>query len=107
MSDKPIKETLIDPRGIEITLYEQTWNVHIIEGHPEMVNRYFDMKATVETPDHIREGRNPATENLYVKQFQSDHVFVSTRLMNQTMTIVTSSYSGEDRESRGKIIWSK
>lgn len=107
MSDKPIKETFIDPLGIKITLYEQTWDVHIIEGHPEMVNRYSDVKATIQKPDCIREGRKPATEKLYVKQFVSDALFVSTRRIGETETIVTSSYEGQDRESRGKIIWSK
>ena len=108
MSDKKIKETFIDPRGEEIIIYEQTWNVHISNGHPEIVSRYDDLKATIEDPDHIREGRNVQTEDLYIKKFVSDDVFVSTRHLNdETITIVTSSYSGTDRNSRGTIKWRK
>ena len=103
-----IKEKFLDPRGNEITLYENTWDVHITDGHPEMATRYEDLKNTVEDPDHIREGRNPVKEELYVKIFSSDSVFVSTRYLDdQTITIVTSSYSGTDRGSRGNIKWSK
>jgi len=108
MPSRVIKGTFIDPRGKEIILYEQTWNIHISGGHPEMISRYDDLKATIEDPDHIREGRNPSKEELYVKQFTSDDVFVSTRhLDNETIKIVTSSYSGTDRSSKGNIKWRK
>ncbi|MGA1133860.1 MAG: hypothetical protein ACO31I_16640, partial [Prochlorotrichaceae cyanobacterium] len=50
-----------------ILLYEQTWDIHISGGHPEMIDRYDDVKTTIEDPDRIREGRKPETEELYVK----------------------------------------
>ncbi len=103
-----IKDTFTDPIGKSVTLYEDTWDIHISTGHPEMVTRYDDLKDTVEDPDHIREGRRPAKEELYVKQFTSDGVFVSTRYLDrESITIVTSSYSGTDRSSRGNIKWCK
>ena len=108
MANKVIKDEFIDPRGKKIILYEQTWDIHISGGHPEMINRYDDVKTTIEDPDHIREGRKPETEELYVKNFIHDDVFVSTRDIDQeTTTIVTSSYSGTDRNSKGTIKWSK
>ena len=103
-----IKDIFTDPRGKPVTLYENTWNIHISTGHPEMTTRYDDLKNTVEDPDHIREGRRPAKEELYVKQFTSDAVFVSTKYLDgESITIVTSSYSGTDRSSRGNIKWRK
>ncbi len=108
MSNRKIKDTFIDPRGKEIILYEQTWDIHISGGHPEMIIRYNDLKTTIKDPDHILEGRNPQKEELYVKQMEADDVFVSTRyLNNETITIVTSSYSGADNKSKGTIKWSK
>ncbi len=107
-STPKIKDIFTDPRGKAITLYEDTWNIHISTGHPEMLTRYDDLKNTVENPNHIREGRKPAKEELYVKQFTSDAVLVSTRYLDgEKITIVTSSYSGTDRASRGNIKWRK
>lgn len=107
MGNRKTKDFFTDPRGEKITLYEQTWDTHITQNHPEMCNRYSDLKTTIEDPDHIRAGRNPTTENLYVKQCISDHAFVSTRLIDDKQIIVTSFYAGQDRGSRGSIIWSK
>jgi hypothetical protein len=108
MAHKSIKDTFIDPRGKKIIVYEQTWDTHILGGHPEMSDRYDDLKTTIEDPDRIREGRKPQTEELYVRNFISDEVFVSTRDIDQkTTTIVTSSYRGTDSNSRGAIKWSK
>jgi hypothetical protein len=79
-SNPPITQDIFtDPRGKQITLYEDTWQFHISIGHPDMITRYSDLKNTVEEPDHIREGRKPATEELYVKKFTNDAMFVSTR----------------------------
>ncbi len=109
MSNSPkIKDIFQDPRGKNVILYDDTWNTHISTSHPEMSIRYDDLKNTVEDPDHIREGRKPTIEELYVKQFSSDVVFVSTRYLDkENITIVTSSYSGTDRVSRGNIKWYK
>ncbi|MEI6331229.1 MAG: hypothetical protein WCP16_18455 [Pseudanabaena sp. ELA645] len=107
MTKRKVKDVLLDPRGKEIVLYEDTWHNHISIGHPEMLTRYDNLKDTVQDPDHIREGRKPLTEELYVKQFESDAIFVSTRYVEEQITIVTSSYAGKDKASRGSIKWEK
>lgn len=108
LSHPEIKAVFTDPRGKQVVLYAETWDAHISKGHPEMIARYDDVKDTVEDPDHIREGRKPKTEELYVKEFEADAVFVSTRDLGENpVTIVTSSYSGRDRPSRGQVKWSK
>ena len=104
---REINDIFIDPRGKSVTLYKQTWEEHILGGHPEMITRYNDLKTTIEDPDHIREGRKSATEELYVKRFDFDDVLVSTRYSDETITIVTTSYSGSDGSSKGIIKWCK
>lgn len=89
MANKKVQAVFEDPRGKRVILYEQTWEMHITERHPEMLNRFFDLKATVENPNHIRQGRVPATEELYVKYCETDYVFVSTRFTEEGFTIVT------------------
>lgn len=111
MSDFSLQEVkcvLTDPRGKQVKFYAETWHNHIVKRHPEMSTRYDDVKQTVEDPDHIREGRKPETEELYVRESAAGAVFVSTRDLDEnSATIVTSAYSGRDKASRGQVKWRK
>ncbi len=115
MSDKalpPIKCEMTDPRGKQIILLEETWDMHIVEGHPEMDGRLDDVVATIEDPDWIREGRDVKTEELYVRvESQSKLEFTgtlaATRMIDGKMVIMTTAYDGNDSDHKGKMKWSK
>ncbi len=110
-SIRKIKLQIQDPRNKIVTLFEDTWEEHIIEGHPEMENHLEDVKMTIENPDIIREGRKSDTE-LYFKansisNIQLSGTFVATKDINGIKSIVITAYDGNNTISKGKIKWSK
>ena len=108
----PIKCEMTDPRGKQIILFEDTWDIHIQEGHPEMEGHLNDVVTTIENPDWIREGRNTETEELYVKvktrsKLEFTGTLAATRIIDGKMVIMTTAYEGNDSEHKGKMKWSK
>ncbi len=93
----------------DVKLYQNTWENHIIDRHPEMDGRLDDVKTSLVDPDHIREGRKPATENLFVREYIKHDICVSTRFMpDYGHHIVTTAYTTESvTDSKGKIVWPK
>ena len=105
---------MTDPRDKNVILYEETWENHIIDGHPEMEDSFNTLVETIKNPDFIREGRNPKSEELYVKITENQSttvytgVFVATRdIPSSDHTIVTTAYIGDDSPRKGNIKWSK
>lgn len=102
---------MTDPRGKCIVLYEDTWVNHIVEGHPEMEGNLHALVETIEDPDLIREGRSSSTE-LYLKinsvsNMEFTGIFAATKIIDDQLTLVTTSYEGDDNTSKGTTKWTK
>ncbi len=107
-----IKCEMTDPRGNKVLLFEETWDNHITEGHPEMDGRLDAVVATIEDPNWIREGRDPETEELYVRvhtrsKLEFTGTLAATRMVDGKMVIMTTAYEGNDSDHKGKMKWSK
>jgi len=110
IKDETIKDSFIDPRNKSITLYEKTWSRHILTNHVNIKNHYNELRETIENPDKIVEGRNPPTEELYIKTFPHMDMAVATRDMTTNLTIVTTAYSdipNKNWSSKGNTKWKK
>jgi len=107
-----IKCEMTDPRGKKVILLEETWDMHIVEGHPEMDGHLDDVVETIENPDWIREGRDTRKEELYVKvetksKLEFTGTLAATRIIDGKMVIMTTAYKGDDSMYKGKMKWSK
>lgn len=112
MHNKDILTTLTDPRGKEIILYRDTWEYHIVEGHPEMENNLENLSNTITDPDYIKEGRVPESEELYFKSTTVSGttftgIFASTREIDGATVIVTTAYEGNSTSFKGNTKWTK
>jgi hypothetical protein len=54
-----------DPRGYSITCEPDTWNDHIIIGHPIMYDNLAAVKETICNPDAIYISNQKPTRNVY------------------------------------------
>src|SRR5207248_11623311 len=56
-----------DPHGFEITLHLDTWEKHILVGHPEMVGLLDLVKKTIVEPEVIQQSSRQATTHYYYR----------------------------------------
>lgn len=52
MTERKILWTVIDPRGLPISLVEDVWNEHVHK-HPEIAEYFDEIRRTSEEPDEI------------------------------------------------------
>lgn len=79
-----------------ITLDSQTWNDHVIMGHPEMSGNEAALKETIENPDFVYgSGTNPKRELYFAKQKNSTFPSLYTRAVvefNGSQGTVTTAF---------------
>jgi hypothetical protein len=117
MQNNKIIATAKHPRDSEdIIIYEKTWTDHALL-HEElkdcgMGDCLNEVVETLNNPNIIREGRNPETEELFVRyttqlDFGTFEGFsVSTRT-DGNRTFMTTAYHDIIQPKKGKVIWTK
>ena len=104
-----------DPLGFEITLHLDTWEKHILVGHPEMAELLDLVKKTIVEPEVIQQSpRQPTTHYYYRlagrRVLRQDDLFVivvaSRDDESKTGFIKTAHLVDKLREG-GNILWFK
>lgn len=119
MENKEVLATAIHPvEKTEIVIYKQTWSDHATESHSELQDcghKHDCLEEVVKTlnnPSIIREGRNPSTEELFIRyteqvEFGIYRGFsVSTR-NNGSVTFMTTAYYDVISSTKGKVKYKK
>ena len=119
MENKKVIATAIHPvTKTDIVIYEQTWTSHAKTNHTELgdcghgQDCLNEVVETLNNPHIIREGRNPLTEELFVRYTEQVEFgiykgfSVSTR-KEDDVTFMTTAYHDEINSSKGKVIYKK
>lgn len=119
MENNEVLATAIHPvEKTEIVIYKQTWTDHIKPNHSELEDcggKQDCLKEVIQTlndPDIIREGRQPVTEELFIRYTEQidfgiyKGISVSTRTKSDK-TFVTTAYHDVISPSKGEVKYKK
>ena len=97
-------ETLTDPLGRIVTLYDRTWFAHVLRGHPEMRPHRRLATSAVENPIEIRYSMSDDNCRVYYGKGPRDDVMVAV-IADVVSGIVKTAYLAK-RTSPGGAEWS-
>ena len=100
-------DTAISKNNIPIRLTSERWR-HIMIGHPEIADFYYEILKAIENPDIIYEGNNDA--KIAVKKFEEIFpkfiVIIYKEISAQDGFIITAYFSTKKQEfEKKKILW--
>jgi hypothetical protein len=103
-----------DPEGFEISLLSETWDRHIVTGHPEMARRLEQVKAAIVEPELIQEEEGRSDSVYYYRLageafYRSRDVYVIVVVRRdparRTGVVKTAHLVKDLRKKGGRVIW--
>lgn len=82
MSDGGFVFSATDPWDASVVLTKATWEVHIVERHPEMAGNEFAVQKTIEKPEAVyRSSWNPDAKIFLSRETESTYPRLYTRVV--------------------------
>lgn len=109
MEESPVEDLLFEvptPLGFQVRTTRLYWELIICIKHPVMVGRELEVKATLETPEEIRQSRMDSDVYLF---YRSEHekrwVCAVTKRLDKEGFLITAYPTDAIKE--GTVVWPK
>lgn len=122
MSSRVLLWTIIEPRGLSVSLAEDVWQ-HIVTEHPTLASHFDVIRTTVEDPDEICfDAKSTASRttgaqvyayykaHILSEEFEDDIVYVSVKFVQEAAGLqgyVQTALATRGVQKRMRRVWHK